>query len=587
MGESDTETKRETGDTSKGGLRGPSDGPTPSHDAPRVIIFDTTLRDGTQGEDVQLSVADKLQITELLDELGVGYIEGGWPGSNPRDETYFAQAKGLSLSGAKLTAFGATRRSGIRCEDDSSLQALIRAEVPALCIFGKSWRFQATEALRIAPEENLELIEDTVRYLSRYCDDVLFDAEHFFDGYADDPDYALSALRAAEAGGAKWLVLCDTNGGCLPEQIAAAVTDARARCQAPLGIHTHNDAELAVANALSAVRAGATMVQGTINGYGERCGNMNLVSLIPALALKMGIPCVSPEQLANLRKVARTVDEISNRTPWAAQPYVGRSAFAHKGGMHVDAVKKNPRTYEHVEPERVGNQRRILMSDLSGKANVHLKAKEFGIDLDPKGPEAARILQRLKELEHRGYQFESAGASFKLVIDEALERRPEFFRLRDLQVRAGFGEKHPEAIEGETSAHLEIAVGEDIAFTTARGNGPVNAMDTALRSLLDKFYPELDAMRLIDYKVRVMTSGDGTGAVVRVLVQSTDGSEVWGTVGVSPNVIHASWEALVDALTYKLVKEQVEPFVQRSRKPTPADSIRARRSVPPPAQKAP
>lgn len=564
----------------------PSDMNPDSADAARVILFDTTLRDGTQGEDVQMSVADKLQVTELLDELGIGYVEGGWPGSNPRDETYFSQAKALSLKNAKLTAFGATRRRGIRCEDDPSLQALLAADVPALCIFGKSWRFQATEALRISPEENLELIEDTVRYLSRHCDDVLFDAEHFFDGYADDRDYALAALAAAQAGGAKWLVLCDTNGGCLPEQVAAAVTDVKQHCQAPIGIHTHNDAELAVANALAAVRAGATMVQGTINGYGERCGNMNLVSLIPALSLKMGIPCVTPDQLANLRMVARTVDEISNRTPWAAQPYVGRSAFAHKGGMHVDAVKKNPRTYEHIEPALVGNHRRILMSDLSGKANVHMKAKEFGIELDPKGPEAARILERLKELEHRGYQFESAGASFKLVIDEALGQRPEFFHLRDLQVRAGFGEKHPEAIEGETSAHLEIAVADDIAFTTARGNGPVNAMDTALRSLLDKFYPELDSMRLIDYKVRVMTSGDGTGAVVRVLVQSTDGSEVWGTVGVSPNVIHASWEALVDALTYKLVKEKVEPFSRQTSTQTPSASIRSRRSAPP-AVKAP
>ena len=528
-----------------------------------VILYDTTLRDGTQGEDVQMSVADKLQATELLDELGVGYVEGGWPGSNPRDEAFFDQARRLSLGRARLTAFGMTRRSGTACEDDPSLQALIRAEVPVHTIVGKAWKFQATAALKISPAENLDLIAETISYLRRYADEIIFDAEHYFDGFVDEEGYALSALRAAEEGGASYLALCDTNGGRLPEEIEAAVRRTGEATTRPLGIHTHNDAELAVANALAGVRGGATMVQGTINGYGERCGNANLVSIIPALVLKMGIPVVTPHQLSRLRQVARTLDEITNRTPWASQPYVGRSAFAHKGGMHVDAIKKNPRTYEHIEPERVGNQRRILMSDLSGKANVHMKAREYGIELDPRGPEAARILQRLKELENRGYQFESAGASFKLVVEAALGRRPTFFGLRDLQVRAGFGEKHPEAIEGETSAHLEIAVGDQIAFTTVRGNGPVNAMDVALRSLLDKFYPQLDDTRLVDYKVRVMTSGDGTGAVVRVLVQSSDGEEVWGTVGVSPNVIHASWEALVDALTYKLIKEGVTPLPTR------------------------
>lgn len=528
-----------------------------------VTLYDTTLRDGTQGEDTQLSVQDKLQVAALLDDLGIAYIEGGWPGSNPRDEAFFVEARKLPLGRARLTAFGATRRAGVRCEDDESLQALIRSQVPVLTIFGKSWRFQATEALRIDPQENLELIADTVRYLRRYTDQVIFDAEHFFDGYADDPAYALAALHAAQEGGAGYLVLCDTNGGSLPEFVASAVAQVKAEMSAPLGIHTHNDAELAVANSLAGVRAGATMVQGTINGYGERCGNANLVSIIPALVLKMGVPCVGPDQLSALRRVARTVDEISNRAPLGSQPYVGRSAFAHKGGMHVDAVKKNARTYEHIDPALVGNQRRILLSDLSGKANIHLKAKELGVELDPKAPETKRILARLKSLENRGYQFESAGASFRLVVEEALGRRPEFFNLRDLQVRVGFGEKHPEAEDGETSVHIEIAVGEDIAFTTATGNGPVHAMDRALRRLLNKFYPQLDEMRLVDYKVRVMASGDGTGSVVRVLISSSDADEVWTSVGVSPNVIHASWEALVDALSYKLLKAGVRALVQR------------------------
>src|SRR4051794_6885980 len=353
-----------------------------------VVLYDTSLRDGTQGEGIQLSVADKLIIAQLIDGMGISYIEGGWPGSNPRDEAFFEEARKLKLKNAKLTAFGSTRRAGINCEQDANLASLLRAEVPCLTIFGKCWRFQALEALRISAEENLELIADSVRYLKQHADEVVFDAEHFFDGYKDDPAYALSCLRAAAESGADYLALCDTNGGALPTEIEAAVVDALRSVKRPIGIHTHNDSELAVANTLAAVRVGATMVQGTINGSGERCGNANLVSIIPALALKMNIPCVTPEQLKQLRHVARTVDEISNRTPWTSQPYVGQSAFAHKGGMHVDAVKKNSKTYEHVEPELVGNHRRILLSDLSGRSNVELKAKELGLDLDPKSPEA-------------------------------------------------------------------------------------------------------------------------------------------------------------------------------------------------------
>ncbi|MDH5675040.1 MAG: citramalate synthase [Myxococcales bacterium] len=536
-----------------------------------VIIYDTSLRDGTQGEGVQLSVADKLMIAQLVDSLGVSYIEGGWPGSNPRDEAFFEAARTLPLKNARLAAFGSTRRAGINCDSDPNLQALLRAEVPTLTLFGKSWRFQATAALRISPEENLELIEDSVAYLKQRVDRVFFDAEHFFDGYADDPDYALSALAAAERGGAEFLILCDTNGGTLPGPLTAAVRDALGRCQAPIGIHTHNDAELAVANTLAAVEAGATMVQGTINGYGERCGNANLVSILPALVLKMGIDCVRPEQLSQLRHVARAVDEISNRTPWASQPYVGRSAFAHKGGVHVDAIKKDSRTYEHIDPEAVGNHRRILLSDLSGRANVQLKAKELGLELDAKSPETKRILDRVKQLENVGYQFESAGASFQLFVKQSLGQRPNYFQLRDLEVNIAFAaaadpspslDANSQGSEpAATRARLEIGVDREVAYTSARGDGPVHAMDTALRSLLGRFYPQLEQVRLVDYKVRVLSSGDGTGSVVRVLLQSSDGSEVWGTVGVSENIIEASWQAMVDALDYKLVKDGVEPYV--------------------------
>jgi 2-isopropylmalate synthase len=544
-----------------------------------VILYDTTLRDGTQGEGVQLSVSDKLKAAALIEELGIRYIEGGWPGSNPRDEQFFAEAKrGLRLQHAKLTAFGSTRRAGIRCEQDQNLQMLVASEVPAITIFGKCWKLHAIEALRITPEENLELIEDSVRYLKARVDEVIFDAEHFFDGYADDPEYALAALRAAASGGADWLALCDTNGGTLPEAIAAAVSDAVGKIACPLGIHTHNDSELAVANALSAVRAGARMVQGTINGYGERCGNANLVSIIPTLKLKLGIDCVSDAQLSQLRHVSRNMDELANRAPWTQQPYVGQSAFAHKGGVHVDAVKKNSRTYEHVEPEAVGNERRILVSDMSGRSNVELKARELGLELDAKSPEMRALLARVKELENLGYQFETAGASFKLMIDEALGRRLRYFNLRDLTVSARIHEDHADRIDQpgvfDTTATLEIEVGGQLARTSAQGNGPVHAMDKGLRALIDKFYPSLKSVRLVDYKVRVLTNGTGTGSIVRVLIQSSDGEEVWDSVGVSPNIIHASWDAMVDALEYKLVRDEVVPHGDRTERRSRISSAR-------------
>ena len=525
-----------------------------------VILYDTTLRDGTQGEGVQLSVADKIKAARLIEELGIRYIEGGWPGSNPRDEQFFAAAKvSLKLASAKLCAFGATRRAGVRCEQDKNLAMLLAAEVPVLTIFGKCWKLHALEALCISSEENLELIEDSVRYLKARVDELIFDAEHFFDGYADDPAYALAALQAAERGGADLITLCETNGGALPHVLEAAVRHVAGAVRVPIGIHTHNDGELAVANTLAAVRAGATLVQGTINGYGERCGNANLVSIIPALKLKLGIDCLSDAQLARLRHVSRSMDELANRTPWSQQPYVGQSAFAHKGGVHVDAVKKNSRTYEHIEPEAVGNERRILVSDLSGRANVEWKARELGLTLDPKAPETRAILARIKELENRGYQFETAGATFKLMIDEALGQRPRYFKLREASVSACIHEDHAEQERFDTTATLEIEVDGQVARTRAEGNGPVHALDKGLRALIDKFYPSLKSVRLVDYKVRVLSDGAGTGSVVRVLIQSSDGDEVWDTVGVSPNIIHASWDAMVDALEYKLVRDKVAP----------------------------
>ncbi len=541
-----------------------------------VILYDTTLRDGTQGEGMALSVADKLQIARLIDELGIRFIEGGWPGSNPRDQAFFDEAKkSLRLTNAKLTAFGSTRRAGIRPEQDGNLAMLLAAETPALTIFGKCWMLHVTDALRISAQENLELIHDSVRYLKERVGEVIFDAEHFFDGYADDPEYALKCLQAAADGGADYLTLCETNGGALPEVVEAAVRYVVAKLGTPIGIHTHNDGELAVANTLAGVRAGARMVQGTVNGIGERCGNANLVSIIPALKLKMGFDCMTDAQLKQLKHLSRSVDEIANRTPWNAQPYVGQSAFAHKGGVHVDAVKKNSRTYEHVAPESVGNERRILVSDLSGRVNLEMKAQELGLTLDAKSPEARAILERLKELENRGYQFETAAASFKLLVDEAFGRRPCYFNLRDLSVNVRISDSPAAQARGlddqaglrdtfDTTASLEIEVGGELARATAQGNGPVHAMDQGLRSLIDKFYPSLEDVRLIDYKVRVLSSGSGTGSFVRVLIQSTDGDEVWDTVGVNHNIIHASWDAMVDALEYKLVKDGVTPQGERT-----------------------
>lgn len=525
----------------------------------KIGLYDTTLRDGTQGEGFQLSVADKLSVASLLDDLGIHWIEGGWPGSNPRDKEFFHKAAGLNLKNSRLTAFGSTRRVGLSCDQDPVLRALLEAGTPVVTIFGKSWRFQATHALNIDPAVNLEMIEESVHWLKSRVDEVYFDAEHFFDGYKDDSTYALAAVAAAVRGGADGVVLCDTNGGSLPGEIESITEKVAETTSCLIGIHAHNDGELAVANSLAAVTAGAGMVQGTINGYGERCGNANLISIIPGLEAKLGMKCLPEGRLTTLTEVSRQVDELSNNRPRANQPYVGRSAFAHKGGVHVSAVMKDSKTYEHLEPETVGNRRRVLISDLSGKSNILHKAREYGLDLDASDPATPAIVDMIKDMENKGYQFEGADASFKLLLDKARGRRPVYFRLHELKVESqsrGDGGGHG-ITASEARASIRLQVGDVVAETRAVGNGPVHAIDLALRKLIDKFYPALKAVRLLDYKVRVVSSGNSTGSKIRVLVNSTDGKHSWATIGVSENIIDASWFALVDALEFKLVKDGV------------------------------
>jgi 2-isopropylmalate synthase len=521
----------------------------------RIQLYDTTLRDGAQAEDVSFTLEDKLRIAERLDDLGIHYIEGGWPGSNPRDEEFFRAVKRLGLRHAKVAAFGATRRAGVKAADDRNLAECLRAGTPVITIVGKTWDLHVRDDLRIPLEENLEVIRDSVAYLRKRVDEVIFDAEHFFDGLAANHDYALACIRAAAEAGATLVCLCDTRGGSLSRQVAAGVDAARAAVGAPLGIHCHNDCELAVANSVAAVEHGCVQVQGTINGFGERCGNANLVSVIPTLQLKGGIHCVSAAQLKKLAEVSHFVYELANLEPNKRQPFVGQSAFAHKGGLHVAAVQKNAETYEHIDPAVVGNAQRVLVSDLSGRSNLLYKAQKFGIDLESNKPAVVALLQELKELEARGFAFEGAEASFELLMQKALDgERARYFRL------IGFRVIDEKRVEGEPSiAEATIMLeGPDgqIEHTAAQGNGPVNAIDRALRKALQKFYPEVEQVRLIDYKVRVLGAGEGTEAVVRVLIESGDEHERWGTVGVSHNVVEASWQALVDSMDYKLYKER-------------------------------
>ncbi len=518
----------------------------------RVMLYDTTLRDGTQAEDISFLVHDKVRIAQQLDELGVHYIEGGWPGSNPKDITFFQEIKKIKLAHAKIAAFGSTRRAKSTPEKDNNIQTLIQAKPDVVTIFGKTWDFHVREALRISLEENLEIIYDSLAYLKQHVPEVIYDAEHFFDGYKANPEYALKALEAAQQAGADCIVLCETNGGTLPHEVGEIVEVVARHIKTPLGVHAHNDSECAVANSLMAVEKGVVHVQGTINGFGERCGNANLCSIIPALQLKMGRECVTREQLRSLRVVSRQIYELANLVPNKHQPYVGNAAFAHKGGVHVSAIQRHPETYEHIRPELVGNTTRVLVSDLSGRANILAKAQQFNINLDSKDPVTLEILEEIKEMENKGYQFEGAEASFELLMRKALGNVRHFFSVigfRVIDTRLKEGDKPL------SEATVKVKVSGRIEHTAAEGNGPVNALDNALRKALESFYPNLKEMRLFDYKVRVLPAGKGTASVTRVLIESGDTQTRWGTVGVSDNIIDASYLALIDAFQYKLAKD--------------------------------
>lgn len=519
----------------------------------KIEIYDTTLRDGAQTEDISFSVEDKLRITRKLDELGVHYIEGGWPGSNPRDIEYFKKAKKLKLDNASLVAFGSTHRPKHKVHEDALIKALLDSQVSIITIFGKTWDFHVKEALKISLRENLDIIHNSVSYLKKNAETIFYDAEHFFDGYRDNPKYAIKCLQAAQAAGADCLVLCDTNGGTLPVDVNRIIGEIKKVVHIPIGIHAHNDSECAVANSIISVECGASHVQGTINGLGERCGNANLCSIIPSLQIKLGVKCLDDRQLKRLRDVSRYVNEIANIRHFKRQPFVGDSAFAHKAGMHVSAVRKRPETYEHIRPDLVGNSQRVLISDLAGRSNILRKAEEFGIRLDPNSPQLLDIVTSLKNLENEGFQFEAAEASFELLMKKALGLHKRFFDLIGFRIIV---DKRREGEESWSEATIMLKVGGSIEHTAASGKGPVNAIDNALRKALDKFYPELKDVKLYDYKVRVLTAGKGTSAKVRVLVESGDEKHRWGTVGVSENIIEASYQALVDSVEYKLLKEE-------------------------------
>jgi 2-isopropylmalate synthase len=518
----------------------------------QIEIYDTTLRDGAQTEEIAFSVEDKLRITAKLDELGVHYIEGGWPGANPKDIDYFKKVRALKLKKSKIVAFGSTHRPKHKVHEDTLIKALLDSKAKIITIYGKTWDFHVKEALKIPLDENLDIIHNSVAYLKKHVEKVIFDAEHFFDGYKSNPKFAIKCLLAAESAGADCIVLCDTNGGSLPNEVKNIVSSVGKNIRKPLGIHAHNDSDCAVANSVVAIESGVSQVQGTINGLGERCGNANLCSVIPNLQIKRGMSCISAEQLRRLRDVSRFVNEIANLRHFKRQPFVGDSAFAHKAGMHVSAVRKKPETYEHLRPELVGNSQRVLISDLAGKSNILRKAEEFGIRLDPDSPQLQDIVTTLKNLENEGFQFEAAEASFELLMKKSLGLHKRFFDLIGFRVIVEKREGDKEPINEVT---IMVKVSGHTEHTAATGNGPINAIDNALRKALDKFYPELKNVKLHDYKVRVLTAGIGTAAKVRVLIESGDETKRWGTVGVSENIIEASYQALVDSIEYKLLKD--------------------------------
>jgi 2-isopropylmalate synthase len=517
---------------------------------PEVEIYDTTLRDGSQGEGINFSVLDKLRIAERLDAFGVHFIEGGWPGSNPKDIEFFEKATQKKFRRARLAAFGSTRRKSVKVSEDEQVRLLLKAETPVVTIYGKTWLLHVKQVLRTTPDENLAMIADTVRFLKTHKKFVVYDAEHAFDGFKDNCDYALSTWQAAENAGADRIVLCDTNGGSLPEEIAAITSAARAGLKGPIGIHTHDDIGLGVANALAALQVGACHVQGTINGYGERTGNCNLTSVIPNVALKLHKGSVPASSLPLLKDLSQFVDEIANLPHSPRQPWVGSAAFSHKGGTHVNAVQKVVSSYEHIDPAVVGNRRTVLMSDLAGRSNVVMKARELGIKLSNDAPELKIILARIKELEHKGYEFEAAGGSLAVLIRKVLKPHKPPFQINAYHVSTRW-----ERGSSICDATIKVQAGGVETNTVAEGDGPVNALDSALRAGLARFYPRVKHIHLTDYKVRILDSATGTAAKTRVLIQSSDGREEWGTVGVSDNIIEASLQALAESMEYRLMKK--------------------------------
>lgn len=518
---------------------------------PKTALYDTTLRDGAQAEGINLSSSDKLRIAERLASFGIDYIEGGFPGSNEKDIAFFREARNKDWGRARIAAFGSTRKPGTQVENDPQMDLLLRAETPVVTFVGKSSIYQVTDVLRTTADENLHMLADTTAHLHRHGREVMYDAEHFFDGYFLDKDYALACLRAASEAGASFVVLCDTNGGRMPHEIAEATAAACKAVSCRVAVHSHNDCGLGVANAIAALRAGATQVQGTINGYGERTGNCNLTTVIPILELKLGQSVLPPGMLAHLADLSRFVDEVANQNHDTRAPFVGLSSFAHKGGMHANAVTKSGSSYEHIDPASVGNQRRILVGELSSRSNIMLKAKEFGIDLPDKSPEARRVLDRIKQLENEGYEFEAADASFELLVRRTLDKAPSFFTAKEYHVSM---RRDMEKDSSVCEATVRLDIGGEESYTVAQGDGPVNALDNSLRLALSKKYPEIAGLHLIDYKVRIVNSSAGTAARIRVLVESSNGSDEWGTIGVSDNVIDASWQALADSYAYFLLK---------------------------------
>ena len=522
-----------------------------------VQLYDTTLRDGAQQERISFSVEDKLKIVQKLDELGIDFVEGGWPGSNPKDTEFFAKARNLNLAHSTLVAFGSTRHVGCRAEEDRNLEALLKAKTRVVTLVGKAWDKQVTQVLETTLEENLNMITDSISYLRAKGLRVFFDAEHFFDGYKGNPEYALQAVATAAKAGAECVVLCDTNGGSLSQQIVEAIKAVQKASPVPLGIHTHNDAELAVANSLAAVKAGVIQVQGTMNGYGERCGNANLCSIIPTLKLKMGIDCVTDKQLGKLSDVSRYISELANMPHYGRLPYVGDGAFTHKGGIHVSGLMKWEDSYQHINPNLVGNHPRVVISELAGKGSIIFKAKERGLPI-PEGKKIGEVLKQIKLLENQGFQYDVAEASFDLLLRRAQPDYQPPFELVDFMIVVEKRRRPPTRGNQEeplSEATIKVKVDNRVVHTAAEGDGPVNALDQALRKALLQFYPDLSAIKLIDYKVRILEETAGTAAQVRVLIESSDGRENWRTVGSSTNIIEASWLALADSIEYWLIKQ--------------------------------